>query len=133
MFSGADSLSDCNKALIHASLSASSAWPYDWGSFACSPSPPQPPPPSESADGAVLELTGQAPRIVFGSAAAPVCSLSLDGANGQILSSCELVDESAPGRRRLSRASAPVEAELKALRAEVAELRTALRAATQAS
>jgi len=81
----------------------------------------------------VLELTGQAPQIVFGSAAAPVCSLSLDGANGQLLSSCELVDDSASGRRRLSHASAPFEAELKALRAEVAELRTALRAATQAS
>ena len=41
MFS-AHSLSDCNKALIHASFDAqTSAWPYDsslaWGSLACPP------------------------------------------------------------------------------------------------
>ena len=42
MFDGANSLSDCNKALIHASFDAqTSAWPYDsslaWGSLACPP------------------------------------------------------------------------------------------------
>ncbi|EOD15646.1 hypothetical protein EMIHUDRAFT_226001 [Emiliania huxleyi CCMP1516] len=43
MFCGHNSLSDCNKALIHASFDAqTSAWPYDssslaWGSLACPP------------------------------------------------------------------------------------------------
>ncbi|EOD16472.1 hypothetical protein EMIHUDRAFT_245104 [Emiliania huxleyi CCMP1516] len=36
MFNGASSLSDCNKALIHASFAAqTSAWPYSWGSQGC--------------------------------------------------------------------------------------------------
>ena len=48
MFDGASSLSDCNKALIHASFEAqTSEWPYSWGSLACS-SPLPPPPPEQS-------------------------------------------------------------------------------------
>merc|ERR1719424_1801530 len=50
MFDGASSLSDCNKALIHASFDAqTSAWPSyynSWGSLACLPSPPPASPPS---------------------------------------------------------------------------------------
>ena len=51
MFDGATSLSDCNKALIHASFAAqTSEWDYSghfsWGSLACPPSPPASPPAS---------------------------------------------------------------------------------------
>merc|ERR1719424_2686059 len=48
MFYDASSLSDCNKALMHASFDAqTSEWPSSynsWGSLACPPSPPASPP-----------------------------------------------------------------------------------------
>ena len=42
MFDGASALSDCNKRLIHDSLSASTAWApagYDWSTYLCTVSP----------------------------------------------------------------------------------------------
>jgi hypothetical protein len=91
---------------------------------ASSPPPsPSPPPP----DGAVLELTGTEPKILFGPQDAPVCSLSLDSAAGSIISTCALTTSSG---RRLENSDALVsrtehealKAEHEALKAEVAKL-----------
>ena len=70
MFTGASSLSDCNKALIHASFDAqTSAWPSDynsWGSLECcfvmSALPP-----GVCGDGTALDPTGFC-EVVLGSA-----------------------------------------------------------------
>jgi len=49
MFEFATSLSDCNKALMHASFVAqTSAWKYSWGWLACPPPSPPASPPSAS-------------------------------------------------------------------------------------
>lgn len=103
---------------------------------ACSPSAPPPlpasPPPSQPLDGAVLELTGTQPKILFGPQDAPVCSLSLDSAAGSIISTCELTTVA---ERRLEDSDAPVsraehealKAEHEALKAEVTELHRSFR------
>ena len=67
MFDGASSLSDCNKALIHASFDAqTSAWPYSWGSLECCfvmPALPR----GVCGDGTALDPTGFC-EVVLGSA-----------------------------------------------------------------
>jgi len=47
MFDSATALSDCNRFLIHSSLSANTKWPYsDWSTYVCPPlSPPSQPSP----------------------------------------------------------------------------------------
>jgi hypothetical protein len=80
---------------------------------------PSPPP---TQDGAILELTGIAPKIHFGPEAAPICSLMLDSATSRIVSTCQL---DTPTGRRLqdTNAFASLLAEHNALKAEVVELR----------
>jgi len=44
MFDSATALSDCNRFLIHSSLSSNSNWPYSgWSTYVCPPPPPLPP------------------------------------------------------------------------------------------
>ncbi|KAL1518736.1 hypothetical protein AB1Y20_003021 [Prymnesium parvum] len=51
MFASATALSNCNKFLIHSSLSSNTNWTYEWSTFVCPPpSPPsQPSPPLSPA------------------------------------------------------------------------------------
>jgi len=145
-FIGATALSDCNKAQIHTVFSTNSNYGtittnnQDWSTLArCPPSPfpPFPPPSSPAlpppwspspatADGAVMELTGAAPAILFGEADAPVCELRLERDTARLVSSCPIfVAAEGEGGRRLrdEAAVAPSHAEVGALRAEVEALR----------
>lgn len=74
-----------------------------------------------AADGAVLELTGVAPQIGFGSADSPTCTISLNTPERRLESTCAI---SVPdtGRRRLANEAA-FASEMESLRAEIAELR----------
>ena len=49
--------------------------------------PPSSPPPYS---GAIIEMTGHAPKIIFGTAASPVCELLLDRTNNRLESTCPL-------------------------------------------
>ena len=97
-----------------------------------SQSPSSPPLASPSPDGAVLELTGTAPRVVFGSLAAPVCELRVDSAAGRLVSTCAIA--SADGRRLAADdedldaagGQRQVREELTELKLEIAELRQRL-------
>jgi len=143
IFGGGGALSDCNKVAIHAAFSfsrvdglaswglASPALGFDsWGSLECSHSPPPPQAPSSAlpSSGAVVELTGAAPKIVFGSVDQPVCELRLRGA--RLESSCEITDTSSNSRRLLTTGEGEeamtTAAEHEALKAEVAALRRAV-------
>ena len=109
-----------------------------------SPPPPLSPPPlpvllpsAPPPDGAVLELTGNAPTIKFGPELSPVCSLKLDSANNQLESTCAI--HTPAGRRLEDEQGLPTDfvsrmehealvVRYKALRTEVAELRRILQA-----
>ena len=79
----------------------------------------------------MLELTGGAPKVLFGTMDNPVCELSLDRANGRLESSCAI---ETGGRRLGEEATVSVaeheklKAEHAALKAEVAALRRAVEA-----
>lgn len=62
-------------------------------------SPPSPPPPSAPADGAIVELTGTAPRINFGPPLSPICSLKLNSLNNALESTCDIATPSTETRR----------------------------------
>ena len=70
MFDYAYSLSDCNRALIHASFVAqTSAWPYSWwGSFACPPPPPPASPTGVCGEGTALDAVTRKCEVNLGSA-----------------------------------------------------------------
>jgi len=92
-----------------------------------SPSAPPPSPPS----GAIIEMTGDAPKIVFGSLESPVCDLTLNRAIGGLQSSCAISTPAAYGGRRLGDFDeSPYQSfksELRTLREEVVELRRIVR------
>jgi len=81
--------------------------------------PPLSPPSPPTIDGAVVELTGVSPKIVFGGVDAPICTLSLDRGDSRLLSTCPIHD----GRRRLGEADFVLTEEFNALKEEVADLR----------
>jgi len=86
-----------------------------------SPAPPALPPPLSPPSPAVLELTGEAPKILFGPAENPICSIKLDRGAGNLVSSCPI---SEPGRRRLDEPedTRVTQVELAELKTEVADL-----------
>jgi len=95
------------------------AWPSVASpSLPPSPESPRPTPPAVH-DGAIMELTGVAPKIIFGTMDAPVCELSLNRGNSWIESSCPVISN----RRRLDDDEFEWKSKLEALKAEVAELR----------
>lgn len=84
-------------------------------------------------DGALLELTGTTPKIAFGPASSPVCSLSLNTTASHIVSTCNLITPS-DGRRleglveEVSRKEhEALKAKFKELEAEVADIRNIMR------
>jgi hypothetical protein len=97
------------------------------------PSPQVPPPPSPQVpppltpqvqDGAVIEMTGDEPKLIFGTLENPTCQLSLDRPNARLVSTCSIQDS----RRRLEETfdcegkHAALEQKYQALRSEVSEL-----------
>ena len=86
--------------------------------------PPSPPPP-QVQDGAIIEMTGDDPKFIFGTLEDPTCQLSVDRPNSRILSTCAIQDS----RRRLEEAFdcqgkyAALEQKYQALQSEVSELR----------
>jgi hypothetical protein len=52
--------------------------------------PPSPSLPPTPPSGAIIELTGDAPKIIFGTIESPICELSLDRTNGRLDSTCSL-------------------------------------------
>jgi hypothetical protein len=89
---------------------------------------------ARTSRGALIELTGDAPKIILGSTTAPVCELSLDRTTGQLLSTCIIADPAASNVRQLTTdgvtatndACSSCATRLAALEAEVAALRAAL-------
>lgn len=128
-------LSECNKQLIYSAWSASNGGfgfaqgsiDADWSSFAGCPSPPPiaPPPPN----GAIIELTGEQPKILFGDLGSPMCELFLDRDSNQLQSTCEVQTPLGVQGRRLDLGGAAdaIEADLVALKAEVAQMQQALK------
>ena len=88
--------------------------------------PPSPPsPPADQQDGAVIEMTGDDPKLIFGTIEKPICQLSIDRPNSRLVSTCSIQDS-----RRLEEAFdcegkyAALEQKHKALQIEVSELRS---------
>jgi len=92
-----------------------------------SPHPPTFPSPLTPTSGAIIELTGEAPKIVFGSLDSPVCDLKLNRATGSLESSCTITTPAMDGERRLSDFDGAryhaVKSELQKLREDVVQLR----------
>ena len=93
IFDGAIALSNCNKRRIWDAWRNNPVWPSwgryaSWGNMTCDLPPSTPASPPKS--GAVIELTGDMPRIIFGTVESPVCELSLNRANGRLDSTCSL-------------------------------------------
>jgi len=84
--------------------------------------PPQVASPSSAPHGATLELTGDAPRIIFGEVDAPVCELMLDRSHGRLESTCAIASTA----RRLDEEEEDADwvKELNELKVEVAKLRS---------
>jgi len=82
-------------------------------------------PPPQAQDGAIIEMTGDDPKLIFGTLENPTCQLSIDRPNGRLVSTCSIQDS----RRRLEEAfdceakHAALEQKYEALRTEVSELR----------
>ena len=81
--------------------------------------PPLPPPPTS---GAIIEMTGDQPKIIFGTLETPICELSLDRTNAELVSSCSLQT----GRRLEESMEAPLSERLTALEQESADLKAQL-------
>jgi hypothetical protein len=58
------------------------------------PPPPSSPPlpfvPSATQDGAIIEMTGDDPKLVFGTLESPICQLSIDRSNSRLVSTCAI-------------------------------------------
>ena len=103
-FFGTTSLSDCNKALIHACFSSNSRWPYSWGGYApCSPSlPPSPSPPGLSPLGpsplpppTTFYIRGSRSQLSFGPN--DECTIEFAEGGTSLTSTCAINEPS--GRR----------------------------------
>ena len=84
-------------------------------------------PPTFAPTGAILEMTGDVPRIIFGDIAEPVCELLLDRINNRIMSTCPLQTTSLSHRRLdkerdMDTAAAPCETRYSNLKEEVGTL-----------
>jgi hypothetical protein len=142
MFYYASSLSDCNKGLIHTTLSSSSSWTYSWGSLVGScPSPPPPltpPPPPPTT----FHIRGSRPQLVFGTNGE--CTLELASAGAASLASTCPIDAPPSSRRleedgprrhdsaritQLEMENAKVKEQLRALTAGLEALKEQLKAA----
>lgn len=129
---------DCSKARVYASFSTNPNWQAtsltNWGGLSLAGCPPllSPPPPSSpwwtDHNGAIIELTGDVPTIVFGTLESPVCTLSLDRNNRRVDSTCAITTE----RRRLADMVSPddevsaAKHENYALKTELADVTTEL-------
>ena len=92
------------------------------------PAPPAPPPPTHptptTQDGAVIEMTGEEPKLIFGTLQNPTCQLSMDRLNSRLVSTCSIHDS-----RRLEETVEyegkylALEKKYEALQSEVSELR----------
>lgn len=80
---------------------------------------PPPSPPTSPDSGAIIELTGYQPKILFGDPGSPACELSLNRDESRLESTCAI----STSRRRLNSESHEYELELKALKMDVEELR----------
>ena len=91
------------------------------------PDPPSPPAPPQTQDGAVIEMTGDDPKLIFGTLENPTCQLSIDRPNSRLVSTCSIQDS-----RRLEEAFdcegkyAALEQKYKTLQSEVSELRASV-------
>merc|ERR1711959_876496 len=126
MFAYADALSDCNKLATHTSFEAQipSVWTEAWGTLACILPPSPPPATPQPQDGAIIEMTGDDPKLIFGTLENPPCQLSIDRPNSRLVSTCSIQDS-----RRLEEAGdckgkySALEKQYKAVQSEVSELR----------
>ena len=86
--------------------------------------------PSQEQDGAIIEMTGDDPKLIFGTLDNPVCQLSVDRSNSRLVSTCPIQDS-----RRLEETFdceakyAALEQKYEALQTEVSELAEQLKAA----
>jgi len=89
--------------------------------------PHVPPSPLPPYNGAIIEMTGDAPKIVFGTLESPICELTLDRSLGSLRSSCDINTNPSLTGRRLSSGSSPSYDELKleiaTLKVDLANLR----------
>jgi hypothetical protein len=89
--------------------------------------PPSAPPP---ASGAIIELTGDRPRVIFGTITSPVCELVLNRASNGLESTCHIetgsrrLEEVHDQNKKLIMELAEVKAELAHLKELVADLKT---------
>jgi len=101
-------------------------------------------------DGAIIELTGESPKLAFGDPDAPTCELRLDRTNSRLESTCPIAVYGGPHEHRhlaagpdwnakpeaelaeLKASNAKLEAELAELKASIADIRRALTEATGA-
>ena len=91
------------------------------------PDPPSPPAAPQTQDGAVIEMTGDDPKLIFGTLEDPTCQLSIDRLNSRLVSTCSIQDS-----RRLEETFdceakyAALEQKYEALQSEVSELRQSI-------
>lgn len=87
------------------------------------PDPPLP----QTQDGAIIEMTGDDPKLIFGTLEDPTCQLSIDRPNSRLISTCSIQDS-----RRLEETFdceakyAALEQKYEALQSEVSELRQSI-------
>ena len=78
-------------------------------------------------DGAIIEMTGDDPKLIFGTLEDPTCQLSVDRLNSRLVSTCSIQDS-----RRLEETFdceakyAALEQKYEALQSEVSELRQSI-------
>jgi len=83
-------------------------------------------PPSSPPSGALVELTGDMPKIAFGDPDSPTCELSLNRVNSRLESTCEITtaaSTSPEGRRLQTFAEHDCKKELAVLKAEMNDMR----------
>jgi len=90
------------------------------------PAPPRAPPPVPSLpppNGALIQLTGTAPKITFGDPGEPTCELVLNRLHARLESTCSISDGT--NGRRLE--ASDVMSEIEVLKAQVADLQNAMK------
>ena len=87
------------------------------------PDPPSP----QTQDGAIIEMTGDDPKLIFGTLEDPTCQLSIDRPNSRLVSTCSIQDS-----RRLEETFdceakyAALEQKYEVLQSKVSELRRSI-------
>ena len=72
-----------------------------------------------------VEMTGNDPKLIFGTLEEPTCQLSIDRANSRLVSTCSIQDSAAASRRRSTAGGkySALEQKYNELQSEVSELR----------